>query len=473
MVAASAFLRTAVARHKYKLAVLAGGTATWIRPQFSLWRDERKEKTLWIRMDEIQPVERNLSPASQSDDKRVELRDFCNAIRAAARDDSINGVVFTTDGDGIENKYSLADLEEIRRAFQTVQDSGKSLKSFHHTIPGLKTLYCSTAASTSVIHPRGSVAATGLSKRFVYAHSMLERHGVQVEVFKQGRFKSGPSLFSASHSTRAERENALSVQKSLHETLWENSCCRYSPDVRKECEGSLKRIFATITQISAHDAEELGLVSGIADLYVPECFEAAVGDHIELPQYVQRLATKRAWKERRDQLQLFVRHFLASVSHQSTFLALDGVCTTTDGYWDGAFDPSFGFGDSGVYRPSQMMPRIPIVFVCEEISPNHAHGVVDSIRKIRFQIERGHNIKHVILRVSSPGGDLGSSQMISEELKQLSVPVTVSFGDTAASGGYWISAFADRIFSNEMSETGSSTYWRARVLFVPCVLCSF
>lgn len=103
----------------------------------------------------------------------------------------------------------------------------------------------------------------------------------------------------------------------------------------------------------------------------------------------------------------------------------------------------------------QQTPTIPVVYVTGDINRHRAEAVVSSLRQIQDAVEMGADIKHVVLRVSSPGGDTTSSKLISDQLEALTVPVTVSLGNTAASGGYWVAAKADRIFSNETTRTGS------------------
>ena len=100
-------------------------------------------------------------------------------------------------------------------------------------------------------------------------------------------------------------------------------------------------------------------------------------------------------------------------------------------------------------------PIIPLVHVCNEIDTKSSKRVVESLRTIRRNIEAGRNIPHVVLRVASPGGEIFATQKITDELDKLPVPYTISLGNAAASGGYWIAAGADRIFSNEMTLTGS------------------
>lgn len=96
----------------------------------------------------------------------------------------------------------------------------------------------------------------------------------------------------------------------------------------------------------------------------------------------------------------------------------------------------------------------------EKIALLHVRGGIgdDMARKLVYsiqQIRRDDSIKCIVLRVSSPGGSIFACETIVQELQALKLPVVVSFGDVAASGGYYISSHADRIFANHKTITGS------------------
>lgn len=112
-----------------------------------------------------------------------------------------------------------ADIEEIRRAVKSFEEEGKPATVVQESIPSLQALYFSTAFSRSILHPRGTVSLTGLTNTAFFAGPLLQKHGVRVDVFRHGRYKSAPSFFASTGSTQAERENTASVQNCTRSTL--------------------------------------------------------------------------------------------------------------------------------------------------------------------------------------------------------------------------------------------------------------
>jgi signal peptide peptidase SppA len=95
--------------------------------------------------------------------------------------------------------------------------------------------------------------------------------------------------------------------------------------------------------------------------------------------------------------------------------------------------------------------KIALLYVQGAIGDGQARKTVNAIRKIA----QDKDTKCVVLRVSSPGGSIFACETIAEELKGLGIPVVASFGNVAASGGYYISASAKRIFASHKTVTGS------------------
>ena len=446
----SQYLRAAARRCRLPLAGV--GVAAYLSSEKEL----HPQTTLLIEFDKIKITDRKRSASDQLDDYTIETRELVEALEQAAADDKIRQVVATTGNGSNVDQYGAADVEEIRRA---VKSFGKAKQAtvYQENIPSIQACFFSSAFPTRILHPRGDMCIAGLSTDVYFAGSMLKRHGVRVDVFRHGRFKSAPSFWSSTGLTKSERENLTSVQNCTLRTLWlgilaENQVLisRILPfiDYTRFVEWAEQNddVFREISgYTSAEGAGEYGFIHGVGEITIdPKQF----GDAVTLPDYIERQKNAKARKERWDLLCRFSSLFVLATSQQARFQAYNDSV-------DLGVDPSFCFTSNLYTSLLQETPKIPVIYVSGEIGPQSAKNVVASLRQIQREIEMGANIKQVVIRVSSPGGDTVSSSLISDQLDALSVPVVVSFGNVAASGGFWIAAKADRIFTNRTTRTGS------------------
>jgi signal peptide peptidase SppA len=153
---------------------------------------------------------------------------------------------------------------------------------------------------------------------------------------------------------------------------------------------------------------------------------------IHLKDYAKRISKKRNAKKRK-------KHWDDPKSHPSLRMLLSIM---------GLADSSTTSTDD---KPRE--EKVALLYAHAEggINDSTARKLVKSIRKIR----KDKDVKCVVLRVSSPGGAITPCETIREELKSLGIPVVVSFGNVSASGGYYISSAADRIFASHKTITGS------------------
>jgi hypothetical protein len=187
------------------------------------------------------------------------------------------------------------------------------------------------------------------------------------------------------------------------------------------------------TLLKAVDAQQLGLVRLQGDEYRERFVDVR---QITLADYMARWKKAAIKKERWECMKAYSKKFLIRMSRQSHSRAFGddhgGDCASScdcDGY---------------NFTHVRNRPIVPIVYVDNEITQKKADTIVGSLQGIREMIDKGAPVKHVVLRVSSPGGEAPASKIIAAELERLPVPWTVSFGNTAASGKYlYCSVYCD------------------------------
>lgn len=162
---------------------------------------------------------------------------------------------------------------------------------------------------------------------------------------------------------------------------------------------------------------------------------------ITMKKYMKQIENEKYVKNKKEQYDAFAMKYPAirPVLSKLGFLSLN------------ALDDDTNNSNSKNGIDDKKKEKIALLHVDGAIGDDVARKLVYSIRKIR----QDDTIKCIVLRVSSPGGSLFACETISQELKSLKVPIVVSFGDVAASGGYYISSYADRIFANYKTITGS------------------
>lgn len=361
------------------------------------------------------PVSRALAKAvGEASGEEVQLRDLLQVIEAAASDARIERVVLELDK---LQPSGFASLRELAAALARLRASGKQVLAFSEGLDQGQYLLAAQANEV-YLDPMGSVLLTGLGRYQQYFHQLLaDKLGVDVHVFRVGKFKSAVEPFLLDAASPEAKEADLYWMGDL----WQ----RYLDDVAK-----------------ARKLDPAQLAAGIDTL--PEGVAAANGD---LARYAlqQKLVDKLLTREQFQQL-----------------VAGRGVA-------DKEADVGFRNVDFDDYL-AQVQARAPTLDGRPQVAVVVAEGEIvagdqpagriggESTAALLRQARKDEDVKAVVLRVDSPGGDVFASEQIRREvdaLKQAGKPVVVSMGDLAASGGYWISMDADRIFADPSTISGS------------------
>ena len=407
---AISFLRS-LALNLLFLAIVAAVVAAWLYEE----RPKLAQNTALV-LDIVGPIveQRSRTPARATllqaltdRERETQLRDVLTALAAAARDPKISRVVLLLDDmDGA----GLATLGEVAAAISRFRASGKPVIAWGSTFDQRR-YYLAAHADEVFLHPFGRVLLQGFGGYRDYYRDALEAIGVTVNVVKVGRYKSAAEPFTRNKPSEEARRDEASVL----DDLWAQYVSAVET-ARKLPGGSIMRLI-----------DEL-----------PQRFAAAGGDAAKLAldeKLVDGLRT-------RDELRaVLIEQGAADPKHKS-FRQIDLAQ-----YLD--------------TLPEQQGDAVGVVVAAGEMLDGEAlPGVVSgwSTAQLIRRAREDESIKAVLLRVRSPGGSPFAAELIRHELeitRKAGKPVLVSFGDVAASAGYWVSMSADEVLADPAAITGS------------------
>jgi protease IV len=346
--------------------------------------------------------------------KTLQTRDVVRALEAAAKDPAIAGLFLDGALEPVGYGSGVATLREVRQAIERFAKSGKPVLSYL-TSSELRDYYLCSAATEVWMDPFEQLSIRGLASAPLFYSGTFEKLGVGVQVTRVGRFKSAVEPFVRKDLSPEAREQ---LQEMLDE-LW----ARLRSDIartRNIPEEALQTIADTEGIVGADAALTHKLIN--RKLYQDEVIE-------ELKARTGRKGSKEG--PRQTDLAAYIKRL-----------------------------PDEGGGPVAGPKLARTDSRIAIVYA--EGAIVDGHGAPDEVGGERFaeelrRLREDVNVKAIVLRVNSPGGSALASEHIQRELKLAKAvkPVVVSMGSYAASGGYWISAYSDRIFAENTTITGS------------------
>ena len=355
-------------------------------------------------------------------DSFTRLRDVTRALSLAAEDKRIAAVHFRVQD---LQKAGLASLREIGAAMDRVKAAGKKITVWSTGYSQIQ--YAVAAHANEVfVHPMGGVMLKGLSGTRLYWGSALKELGVTVHVYRAGDYKSAPEIFVRSEPSKDKSAPEIFVRS----------------EPSKESLAADRFWMKDIWwQYTANIESSRGLMPGAVDKVIatyPELLEKAQGDmsRVALDQslidsvhtadeVIDILRTRMGWKSATEERLLDYR------------LYLEAAETVPSG------------------------KRVAVVTIEGEIKDGGdgpgMTGERDAVQRIRA-VRESPDYAALVVRIDSPGGSPVASELIRRELelvKKAGKPVVASFGDYAASGGYWVALGADTIVTDPMSITGS------------------
>ena len=346
-----------------------------------------------------------LSQLFNDDSNTYGLDDILSSIKKAKKNEDIKGIYLQANSLGT----SYASLQEIRNALLDFKESGKFVIAYADSYTqGL--YYLSSAADKVLLNPKGMIEWRGIASTPLFYKDLLQKIGVEMQIFKVGTYKSAVEPFIATEMSPANREQVTTFISSIWSQVTEGVSASRNIPV-----DSLKAYADRMLMF--YPAEE-SVRCGLADTLV---YRNDVRD------YLKRLVDI----DEDDNLSL---------------LGLGDMINVRKNV------PKDKSGNIiAVYYASGEITDYPGSATSEE-------GIVDSkvIRDLR-KLKDNDDVKAVVLRVNSPGGSAFASEQIWYAVKELKTkkPVIVSMGDYAASGGYYISCGADTIVAEPTTLTGS------------------
>lgn len=337
----------------------------------------------------------------------IHLRAALNALDEASRDPKIVALYLygNTEGSG---DTGFATLQEVRQALQRFRAAGKKIIAYDVDWRE-KEYYLGSVADTIVLNPIGSIEFNGLSSDGTFYAGALKKLGIGIQVTRVGKYKSAvePLLLN-----KRSPENREQTQTLLND-LWNG----YLADAAKDRKRTPQQLQAIVNQaglLTAEEARQQGLVDKLA--YLDEVIE----------ELKQMAGTDEKTKSFR---QISLKNY-ASIA------------------------------EDAINRNRTSSNQIAVVYAEGEIvSGQGGRGQVGGDRLARQlrQLRQDNDVKAIVLRVNSPGGGVTASEVIQREvlITRKVKPVIVSMGSVAASGGYWISTYSDRIFAEPKTITGS------------------
>ena len=348
----------------------------------------------------------------------LQLRAATRALRAAAKDPDIAGLYLHGSLRPQGYGAGFAALKELREALEAFKASGKPVKAYLNEAT-TKDYYLASAASELTLDPYGAVFMPGLASRPMFLTGAFEKFGIGVQVTRVGKYKSAVEPFTRKDMSP---ENRAQTRKLLDD-LWADIVAT-TEEARGMNPGTLQQAVDTEGFFRAETAQKLKLVDRVA--YVD-----AVLDDL-------KAATGRKGNSAFKQIAL---------GDYARLVSGDGLEARRS---DGArLEHGTGTG------------KVAIVYAEGEIvdgngnDEDYVYG--EKLARQLREIRQDDSVKAVVLRVNSPGGSVTASEEIQRELRLLKKvkPYVVSMGTVAASGGYWISTYADKIYAEPTTITGS------------------
>lgn len=337
--------------------------------------------------------------ATMSSKKAVGLYEVIAAIRKAKTDGNIKGIYLPM---GV-NMNGLATLDAIRNELTDFKKSGKFIVAFGD-MANQKSYYLATAADKIMLNPSGGLELTGFGREIMYYKNALDKLGIQVQEFHCGSFKSAIEPFVRSNMSDANREQMTFIYKDISNGFLTNMA-----QARKMDTASLNDIINNLKSFIPEQALSLKLVDQLAY---------------------------------KDELYTFLKSKLGIDKKED--LNIVNIATYAD----------------GVKSDFESSNKIAILVADGEIKDGKSEdgtiGGDDFAEQIK-KLREDDKVKAIVLRINSPGGSALASDIMWRELMvtKKEKPIIVSFGDVAASGGYFIATPAERIFAQPNSITGS------------------
>lgn len=367
----------------------------------------------------VDPMEAFLSEALEQDDDKPEIliTELISVIEKAKDDERIQIIVLQLQG---LNRTGLSKLQDVASALESFKSSGKTLIALGDQYTQDQ-YYLASVADEIWLNPQGFMLLDGYGTYQMYFKTALEKLAINQHIFRVGTYKSAVEPFLRDDmSAEAKEANKLWLND-----LWS----QYKADVAKRRDFSVENFDDSIEQ----------LITKFSNA------DSSFAQYAHKNQWVDELKT-------REEMRLSLIDMVGKNEKGTTYSHI--------GYkkYQKAAKQQVG---AEVPAETNIKEKVAIIVAKGTIldgkqKPGTIGG--DSTAKLLRKARNDNSVKAVVLRVDSPGGSAYASEIIRQEvelLKQSGKPVVASMGTYAASGGYWISASANKIYAAPSTITGS------------------
>lgn len=334
-------------------------------------------------------------------DKDLVLSQLVRSIDVAAKDEHIKGIYIRI----YPFSASVSQLEELRKALEEFKKSGKWIYVYaDNYFQG--DYYLASVADKIILNPNGFVLWKGLASQITFFKKALEKLDIQIQVFRHGKFKSAVEPFMLEKMSDENRQQ----MRGLLGSVWNDVLNKVSAS-RNISVNTLNQYANNLSLKDAQDALKYKFVDELAD-------------EKEVEQLIKN-------EVKSDEKNVFTDYHKYKIKANKKYAGEKDKIAVI--YASGQIVDYVENGDGEeVIVPSKMIKTLK-------------------------EVETNDDIKAVVIRVNSPGGSAFASEKIWQAIKHLRTkkPVIVSFGEVAASGGYYISCGADYIFTGHNTITGS------------------
>ena len=337
-----------------------------------------------------------------ADGEKVGLSDIINAIEKAKTDNDIKGISILNN----DSELGIAQSKSLRDALENFKKSGKFVMAYANSF-SQKEYYLNSVANTVYINPAGDFDFKGLSAEIMFFKDFQDKTGVKMEVIRHGKYKSAVEPFLDNKMSDANRKQISELLNSVWSSI--------TSDISKSRNVSVAQLNKIANGLLARTpemakAEKLVDFVGYEDVYhdaIRKLLKVDKDDDynkVDILEYTRKIGTTSTDFDIKDKI--------AVIYAQGDIMSGEGDVNT------------IGEG---------------------------------SMRRSLIEARKDKNVKAIVLRIDSPGGNALTSDLIWREIgltKKLK-PVVVSMGNYAASGGYYIACNANTIFAENNTITGS------------------
>lgn len=349
--------------------------------------------TLYINLNELpEKIDHNLKAKILNESNSLTILELTETLKFAKNDENVKSVVINF-GD---NLIGIGNYHHLALVLKELSEYKKVITYGNNY--SIQSLIASTGSNNVIMHPQGQVECKGLGVQLLYFKDILNKIGIEAEPIRAGKYKSAIEPF-IKDSISPENEFQL---KELLNSIW----------------GSLSKTIASNGEITTEEIDYIANTKGY--LYANEAIKYGLVDTVGFLSDIinneknlsgDLLSSSNYFKK-------YKKKILASKDENIAVLSLEGPIKCGDDEMD--------------------------------ITASHV------LKQIK-EISKDKSIKGLVVRINSPGGSALASETIYQAVKKInqSIPVVISMGDVAASGGYYIAMASDYVFAQPTTITGS------------------